>query len=73
MLEILDMPHEIVDTTTKHLKVTDGRIDFQQVAFQYVQGRPVFEGLDLQIKPGERPDNRPDSADLEGLGELFLH
>ena len=54
MLELLATPHEIVDTTQNLLTVNDGRIDFHQVDFQYVDGKPVFEKLDLKIKPGEK-------------------
>jgi ABC-type multidrug transport system fused ATPase/permease subunit len=54
MLEILDTPHEIVDHTQNNLKVTEARIDFQQVDFHYVQDKPVFTKLDLKIKPGEK-------------------
>lgn len=54
MLEILDTPHEIIDHTQNSLKVTDARIDFHQVDFQYVTGKPVFTKLDLKIKPGEK-------------------
>ncbi|GBF72934.1 ABC transporter [Paenibacillus sp. 598K] len=31
-----------------------GRIDFDGVAFGYGDGKPVIEGLDLHIRPGER-------------------
>ena len=54
MLDILATPHEIVDTTKNILTVHDGRIDFQKVDFQYVAGKPVFDKLDLKIKPGEK-------------------
>ena len=54
MLEIFDTPHEIIDHTQNILKVTDARIDFQQVDFHYVEGKPVFTNLDLKIKPGEK-------------------
>ena len=54
MLNILATPHEIVDVTQNMLTVHDGRIDFHQVDFQYVSGKPVFEKLDIKIKPGEK-------------------
>ncbi|MBT5007197.1 MAG: ABC transporter ATP-binding protein [Halieaceae bacterium] len=31
-----------------------GAIHFQQLGFSYSQNRPVFKGLDLDIKPGEK-------------------
>lgn len=54
MLEILDTPHEIVDKTDNALHIHDGRIDFEKVDFSYIEGKPVFQGLDLKIKPGEK-------------------
>ncbi len=54
MLEILETPHEVVDTSKNNLKVTNGKIEFQHVQFSYVPGTPVFQGLDLKIKPGEK-------------------
>lgn len=53
-IEILETPHEVVDKTQNILKVTDARIDFQQVDFQYIEGAPIFTKLDLKIKPGEK-------------------
>jgi len=54
MLEILETPHEIIDHTTKQLTVNQGKIEFQDVDFHYVSGKPVFEKLHLHIKPGEK-------------------
>ncbi|MCX6822419.1 MAG: ATP-binding cassette domain-containing protein, partial [candidate division SR1 bacterium] len=54
MLELLETQLEIQDHTTNNLKVTDARIDFEQVDFHYVEGKPVFTKLDLKIKPGEK-------------------
>lgn len=42
MLEILDAPHEIIDTSDKKLKVTEGRIEFQNVDFHYTENKEVF-------------------------------
>jgi ATP-binding cassette subfamily B multidrug efflux pump len=36
------------------LTVTRGGIRFERVAFAYDGGQPVFESLDLEIRPGER-------------------
>ena len=54
MLEILDAPHEIIDHTTEQLHVDAGRIEFINVQFGYADGKPIFNGLDLRIKPGEK-------------------
>ncbi|MCX6823517.1 MAG: ABC transporter ATP-binding protein [candidate division SR1 bacterium] len=54
MLEILDAPHEIVDHTIAQLHVDAGRVEFTNVQFGYVDGKPIFNGLNLDIKPGEK-------------------
>lgn len=55
MTEILDTPHEIVDSkNAKALSVSQGEIVFDNVSFYYHKTRPVIEHLDLTIKAGER-------------------
>ena len=54
MLEILDEPHEIVDYSDQALMVESGKIEFENVQFQYIDGTKIFNGLDLRIKPGEK-------------------
>lgn len=54
MLEILNTPHEIQDHTNKKLKIWNGKIDFDDVTFRYVEWKNVFGGLNLTIKPGEK-------------------
>ena len=54
MLEILDEPHEIIDHTDKELHVSAGKVEFENVTFTYVDGKAIFNGLDLRIKPGEK-------------------
>ena len=54
MLEILNTPHEIQDHTDKKLKIWHGKIDFENVTFNYIDGKNVFDGLNLSIKPGEK-------------------
>ncbi len=54
MLEILDTPHEIIDRSDKKLIVREGRIEFQNVNFQYLANKDVFTWLSLRIKPGEK-------------------
>ena len=36
------------------LQVTRGAVDFSQVDFAYTKDRPIFDKLDLQIRPGEK-------------------
>ena len=54
MLEILNTPHEIQDHTNKKIKIWNGRIDFENVTFSYVEWKKVFDGLNLNIKPWEK-------------------
>ena len=54
MLEILNTPHEIQDHTDKKLKVWNGKIDFENVTFSYIEWKNVFNNLSLSIKPGEK-------------------
>ncbi len=53
MLEIIDMPHEIQDKTSKKLKLQHWEITFQKVNFSYGEHQ-IFKDLDLHIKPWER-------------------
>lgn len=55
MLEILDEPHEIVDHSTATLHVSAGKVEFIDIQFGYANdGNPIFNGLTLTIKPGEK-------------------
>ena len=54
MLEILNTPHEIQDHTDKKLKVWSWKIDFNNVTFNYIEWKNVFENLNLSIKPWEK-------------------
>ena len=54
MLEILNTPHEIQDHTNKKLRVWDGKIDFENVTFSYIEWKNVFNDLNLSIKPWEK-------------------
>lgn len=53
-LEEVVIPHEIVDgKDAKELEVNGGRIDWQDVTFEFGQ-KPIFKDFNLSIKPGER-------------------
>ena len=54
-LDALARDHDIPDhADAKPLQVTGGAIRFDNVAFSYPDGRRVFEGLNLDVRPGER-------------------
>ena len=54
-LDALAHVHDIPDAVdAKAIAIRGGGIQFHQVSFLYPDGRKVFKGLDLDIKPGER-------------------
>jgi ABC-type multidrug transport system fused ATPase/permease subunit len=54
IMELLDEPISITDRADAlTLEDSKGAIDFEQVAFAYVPGKPVLDGVSFSIKPGE--------------------
>jgi ATP-binding cassette subfamily B protein/subfamily B ATP-binding cassette protein MsbA len=54
VFEILDTQDDVPERKhAKKLKVSEGRIDVDQVVFGYDAEHPVLKGLDLQILPGQ--------------------
>ncbi|HYE52118.1 MAG TPA: ABC transporter ATP-binding protein [Azospirillaceae bacterium] len=54
-IDLVSMPHEIVDAPgAKPLVVREGGIRIRDVAFTFPDGTPVFDGLNLDIRPGEK-------------------
>ena len=54
VFELLDHPPEIVDRPGAiEWKRPRGEIEFRNVTFGYAGSKPVLEGLDLRIEPGE--------------------
>ena len=48
-------PHDVVDDDgAVALEVGAGEIEFKHVDFSYVQGKPVFEKLNIKIQPREK-------------------
>ena len=54
MIEILNTPHEIQDLTDKKIKITNWKINFDNVTFSYNDEENIFNGLTLDIKPWEK-------------------
>ena len=51
----LSKPHTILDKPQAlPLKVTQGEIKFEHVDFSYEAGKPLLNGFNLNIKPGEK-------------------
>ena len=54
IFEVLDTPARIQDKPDAvELNEVEGRIDFDHVAFHYVEGIPVLQDIDLHVAPGE--------------------
>jgi ATP-binding cassette subfamily B protein len=54
-LELVSQPHEIVDAPDAlPLTVKEGAIRIEHVRFHHPDGQPVFQDLNLDIKPGEK-------------------
>lgn len=54
-LELVSQPHEIVDPPgAPALAVREGAVRFEGVTFAYPDGRPLFRGFELDIRPGEK-------------------
>ncbi|MFM9862319.1 MAG: ABC transporter ATP-binding protein [Micropepsaceae bacterium] len=54
-LELVTQSHEIVDKPgASPLAVRAGEIAFEDISFSHSDGHPVFQGLNLRIKAGEK-------------------
>jgi ATP-binding cassette subfamily B protein len=52
--EVLDRPDEVPDASTAiDLPAVKGKIEFENVAFGYSPDRNIFQGVSLQIQPGQ--------------------
>jgi ATP-binding cassette subfamily B protein len=54
-LSVLEIPHEAIDKAdARNLKVKNGEIVFQDIGFNYDDGKSIFQNLNLRIKAGEK-------------------
>jgi ATP-binding cassette subfamily B protein len=54
IFEVLDTPARIQDKPDAiELEDVRGRVDFDHVSFQYVEGVPILKDIDLHVEPGE--------------------
>ncbi len=54
-MKMLSKPREIVDAEqAQTLQVSEGKIEFQNLSFQYRAGRKVIDQLSLSVAPGEK-------------------
>lgn len=55
MVEILKLPHEIVDVpTAKDLEIKEGKVEFKDLEFSFNETRKVLEHINVIIEPGEK-------------------
>jgi ATP-binding cassette subfamily B protein len=53
IFEVMDEPEEVADRPgAVELPSGRGRIAYRDVRFEYARGRPVLEGIDLELEPG---------------------
>jgi ABC-type multidrug transport system fused ATPase/permease subunit len=54
IFEVMDEPEDIRDRPgASELPDGDGHVRFEDVSFEYAPGRPVLNGIDLAVAPGE--------------------
>ncbi len=54
IFEVLDTKPEIVDAADAvELGTIAGRVDFNHMTFEYIEGQPVLKEIDLHVEPGE--------------------
>lgn len=53
--EIVDVPVEVRDLPeAKEIPIEQGEVEFKDVDFQYVEGRPILRNLNFKVEPGEK-------------------
>jgi ATP-binding cassette subfamily B protein len=53
IFQVMDEPEEIADRPSAgELPAGGGHLRFEGVSFEYLEGRPVLEGVDLDVPPG---------------------
>ena len=54
VFELLDAEDQIPEAENAKALQTDGHVELKDVSFRYLPDRPLIEGLDLDVKPGQR-------------------
>ena len=54
IFQVMDEPEEIAERpAAAALPAGDGELRFENVGFEYLEGRPVLDGIDLDVAPGK--------------------
>ena len=54
VFELLDADDQIPEAENAAVLQPDGHVQLEDVSFRYLPGRPLIEGLSLDVKPGQR-------------------
>ena len=54
VFELLDAEDQIPEAENAKALQTDGHVELKDVSVRYLPDRPLIEGLDLDVKPGQR-------------------
>ena len=54
VFELLDAEDQVPEAENAKVLETDGHVELKDVFFRYLPDRPLIEGLDLDVKPGQR-------------------
>jgi len=53
-MDVLDAEGQVPEAENAKVLETDGRVELKDVSFRYLPDRPLIEGLNLDVKPGQR-------------------
>jgi ABC-type multidrug transport system fused ATPase/permease subunit len=54
IFEVMDEPEEIADRPdAREMPEGEGRVRYEHVSFEYAEGRPVLQDIDLELAPGK--------------------
>ena len=54
VFELLDADDQVPEADHARVLQPDGHVELKDVSFRYLPDRPLIEGLDLDVKPGQR-------------------
>ena len=54
VFELLDAEDQVPEAENARVLETDGHVELKDVSFRYLPDRPLIEGLNLDVKPGQR-------------------